>query len=205
MSDKNLWTMPWRLFLSKHRLVNMSPLWGWVGGKLALSLDSIGGWQKAPLKMGQRSEFTFIHCRLLDETVCYFKQSWKKVHFLLWTLGWNVLTATQLPSGKITAGLSSLGTGLVLFGPVIPCAAPAVPAEQTRGGLPLLHTYCSHHRCCATPSSGFAPCNHLRATVAFGALFSYSLLPHQPWHTGIHPPQDALIPGTLVACDWMGD
>lgn len=68
VSDKNLWTMPWRLFLSKHRLVNMSPLRGWVGGKLALSLDSVGGWQRAPLKMGQRSEFTFIHCRLLGET-----------------------------------------------------------------------------------------------------------------------------------------
>lgn len=43
------------------------------------------------------------------------------------------------------------------------------------------------------------------AIVAFGALFGYPLLPHQPWHTGLHPPQDAPISGTLVACDWMGD
>lgn len=28
VSDKNLWMMPWRLFFSKHRLVNMLPLRG---------------------------------------------------------------------------------------------------------------------------------------------------------------------------------
>lgn len=44
--------------------VSLSLLWGWVGGKFALSLESESGMEK-----GQRSEFTFIHCRSLSETV----------------------------------------------------------------------------------------------------------------------------------------
>lgn len=87
-----------------------------------------------------------------------------------------------------------------------PMCSPHSTSRADRGwSAPVLHAYCSHHRCCATPSSGFAPVTISGATVAFGALFGYPLLPHQLWYTGLHPPQDAPIPGTLVACDWIGD
>lgn len=49
---------------------SLSFLWGYVGGKFALSLESVSGWVGGrKMEKGQRSEFTFIHYRLLSETV----------------------------------------------------------------------------------------------------------------------------------------
>lgn len=110
--------IPWKRFLSKHRLVNLLPAQGWVAGKLALSWESESGWVAGSTsQVILRQRKVKGQSSLLSTVLCWVKlfATLSKVSKeLIFYQGHQagVPADTQLPSGKIMAGLHGLGFGL---------------------------------------------------------------------------------------------
>lgn len=168
-----------------------------------MSLESESGWAGGRKMKGQRSEFTSIHCWLLNEIV-FVSSKLERAD------GVFSRRDTRLEGSPITLMPNGKGMARLCLGwPNIQPWHKQLPQNQNRlggWGSPVPYPHCSHHRCHATPSSGFGPPGsrgHGVLSPVHLLLWCLLTVPSLPLAlvTGPHAPQDAPIPRTFVACN----